>query len=149
MTTNPQSEVKCNGSCCKKNSCYLTCSCHHPKESPVSQSVESLPSGEGVSKSRKLAQTLLGGIQYGDERDNPEWRLKVMDGAEAYIDDFLKDSLSTLVKEMEGLISQLCECQFPDEQMNRCRNCKKIIEDKRTANAGISAAVEVVNRLNK
>ena len=40
MTTNPQSEVKCNGSCCKKNSCYLTCPCHHPKESPVSQSIE-------------------------------------------------------------------------------------------------------------
>ena len=58
-------------------------------------------------------------------------------------------TLSTLVKEMEGLVSQLCECAFPDEQMNRCRNCKKVIEDKRTANQGISAAVEVVIRLNK
>ena len=64
-----------------------------------------------------------------------------------FIRETISTTLSTLVKEMEGLKSQLCECGFPDEQMNRCRNCKKVIEDKRTANEGISAAVEVVKKM--
>mgnify|MGYP001597742060 CR=1 FL=1 len=122
------------------------------KESPVSQSVDGLPSGEGVSKSRKLAQTLLGGIQYGDGRDNPEWRLKVMNGAEAYIDDFLKDTLSTLIKEMENKEKDIGYEEGQTKPDIVDESLADVYDTKAEAffagrDKGISAAIEVVKKM--
>ena len=152
MTTNHPSEVKCCEKCRHLGlpeafgNPHSNCPCH--KESPVSQTVDGLPSGEGVSKSRKLAQTLLGGIQYGDGRDNPEWRLKVMNGAEAYIDDFLKDTLSTLVKEMEGMKKQRTSDRQLIHQDHTVEYIKYYESDSDPAfNQGISAAQKIVKKM--
>ena len=138
---NPPSEVKCNGSCCKKNSCYLTCPCH--KESPVSQS-------EGLDSSwhfwRECHNCGFAGNcflhclhdKYQNNCPRCDEKMPSIDGdcecEFVSTNDEISTTLTTLVKKMEGLKKSGVhefEVGFPN-----CKHCNepRIIVDKQFKN---------------
>mgnify|MGYP001596330719 CR=1 FL=1 len=125
MTT-PQSEVKCCDRCKDYDPCYkISCPCHHPKESPVSQSVEGW---------EKRVKVLLG----TNEREflflPSDDGFGVRPMTKKDLRDILSSTLSTLVKEMEGkIISNYRPTSLNEKEIG--------------FNAGISAAVEVVKKM--
>ena len=123
MTTSPQSEVKCCEKCCDIIDGGKTAACAYcpcHKESPVSQSVEGYV--------ERLAMAITHSEQ-GEYTKN-----------EAFVREIIRTLLSTLVKEMEGLCGEdkIGDNGVPYRSVKSDEFC-----------AGISAAIEVVNRLNK
>jgi hypothetical protein len=139
--TNPPSEVKCceckkprECADCKKGICsstndYMKCGLPiHPKESPVSQSVEW----------EKQVRVLLG----TNEREflflPSDDGFGVRPMTKKDLRDIVSTTLSTLVKEMEGLMKDISHDGL--DAREECDECIGF-------NAGISAAVEVVKKM--
>jgi len=98
----------------------------------------STPKKTWEKEARKLAETLLSGIQYNDSRDSPEWRVLVLDSAVAYINTYTHNILTTREAETTTFTAlpgkdeywgpwDICD-SCKDEQIansNFCRKCGK------------------------
>lgn len=49
-----------------------------------------------------------------------------------------------LTKRVEVMKSNLCQCDNPEEEMNRCKKCRLVIEDKRTANQTVKDIIKLI-----
>ena len=55
---------------------------------------------------KDLAFELLGNIEYGDTRDNPEWQEKVLKSAENIISQILQEEREKTIKECVKVLSK-------------------------------------------
>lgn len=74
-------------------------------------------------ESRKLANEILGGIEYGDSRDNPKWRKEVTEATGRLIASRLRGMVA-----LTGVIVLLISCTVPAFSVSTSWPYKSIVQ---------------------
>ena len=149
INTNPQSEVKCCEKCFYLRDIHNAraipscrdeqCPCHHPKESPVSQSVEGWEKRLRDGLSDEI-RTLVRMTNLMSPKTDAELIAVALPNLNIFVHGFISSTLSTLVKEMEGIKEETRNFPMKSDGGNWD-------EWNDGYDKGISAAVEVVKKM--